>query len=607
MADFNRSTLTHQTHIKGEQSAHSTFIEPLPFTLLSNSSFNYLNMYGPQIPARTSSQLSLRAPRSRITTNTSAGSNVTSFEILEAQRMRVSAIPKRVPVPRCPPVPSRKEGASLPRSPAMRDLDVLAQDPVGLAHLAGTLLPFYIAFTANIAVEPLFGSSNQRSRRLANKGTDESELENARNEHLATTMETLTFSPSTVESVSLATPPAASGGLRQRRFPRPAAYDAKTGLGLGFIGTQAVQAPTKDRVANSPPLSPPDTWRFTLPHQATSPSAHSRNASSHLFVEPPTGQEKRLTGSSKAESRLPSAGASLVDSYYYGSQSGKGDRSRPPTRGPSRLGMNQDGRRMSVDGAFGNRSSRPGGGLDDPYRFAFTPPPLPRTSGQLTASPPPIDFTKSPSIDFTRSPVPSVSKRLTPPSPHKIKRKPVPTVEEWTLAVDESIKTRFDLPTESKTVPRPQRQPRMYIHGGRAAQSTPIFEQVPLHSTAEASPPLLASKSTGTVQTLKESFKFFSASYRNKAFGEKSEGDISSTSISTGESTDLQTPRESYEDFAKIPVRKQERTMENKPIQATTSQNGYTTHAQREAARLAEEQNGEKKKKGRLAKLFAIH
>ena len=629
--------------IKASQRTDRSARQHLSFTVLSNSSFDYLNMFPPPIPVRSSSQtrqLSAPVARSRTTTEGSAGPDLTSFEILEAKAMHISDVQRlrrapsytsniqqrspdagersrRVPEPSCPTVPSRKAGASLPRSPAMQDLDVLAQatseGSLGLEHLAGTLSIKCLYASLTKPGNPVFGSSNQRSRRLAIRTADSIATEKARDDHLAMTMESLTFSPSTVESTSLATPQFAHGELPRGNFPKPAAmYGTHTGLGLGFIGNQTIRPPaeTVGDAQSSPSTAPPEDWRFTLSTHAASPGPSSRKASTHLDVESLGRLEGQLTGSSKAGSRLPSAGAqsSLVDSYYYGSQSGRtgqSDRgqSRPATRGPSRSGIHQEVRRNSMDM------------LSGAYPFAFCPP-IPKDSAasvRTAASSPKIDFTKSPSIGFTRpppndvmnSPMDSFVRRSPPATPHKIKRKPVPSVEEWTLAVNESTKCNSDVPTERDTVSHSRPSPRVYIHD-RYAKSTPNFTLRPIAPPAESAPPLVVSKSTSAVQTLKESFKSFSVNYRSKSFGKKTAGDISSTSISTGESTDLQTPRDSYEDFADIPVRRQERYMVVAPVHNIESTNGYTTHGQREAVRLAEASAGEKKKKGRFAKLFAI-
>jgi hypothetical protein len=158
MVEINHCT-PNTSSIKAGQVAHSTPVEHLPFTLLSNSSFNYLTMY-PQIPARSSS-FDSRAPRSRTTTETSIGTTLTSYTIREADRNRISAdqrlhpaqylqLPgrqdgngggKRVPAPQCPRVAERREGASLPRSPGMDDLAVLLRaeemttSPPSTSHL----------------------------------------------------------------------------------------------------------------------------------------------------------------------------------------------------------------------------------------------------------------------------------------------------------------------------------------------------------------------------------------------------------------------------------------------------------------------------------------
>jgi hypothetical protein len=265
-------------------------------------------------------------------------------------------------------------------------------------------------------------------------------------------------------------------------------------------------------------------------------------------------------------------------------QSERGQSSKG-SRGPSRLGTgfgngNQDVRRMSMDM------------LNESARFAFSPPPVPSSPFI------PFDFTKSPSLRPQSSP-----RQSTPASPHKIKRKPVPSIEEWSLAVEEETRCRFDVP-ERKTSPRPQQQ-RVYMHE-RGAKSTPMFKTTSAKPPADSPPPVPTSKSANAVQTVLQSLKAFSVSYRSPAFGRKNEASESSTSISTGESTDLQTPRESYEDFAKIPVKKQERSMGVAPVQVSASKGGYTTRAQREAAQVAGGESGTKKKKGRLAKMFAI-
>lgn len=144
MVEIIHST-SNISSIKAGQHAHSTPVEHLPFTLLSNSSFNYLAMC-PQIPARSSSCTS-HVPRSRTTTETSTGSTLTSYTIREFELNRISAdqrlhhaqylqLPgrqdgngagkaKRVPAPHCPRVAERREGASLPRSPGMEDLAAL--------------------------------------------------------------------------------------------------------------------------------------------------------------------------------------------------------------------------------------------------------------------------------------------------------------------------------------------------------------------------------------------------------------------------------------------------------------------------------------------------
>jgi len=141
MVEINQST-SNNSSINAGQLAHSTPVGHLPFTLLSNSSFNYLSMY-PQIPARSSS-FDSRAPRSRTTTETSIGTTLTSYTIRDVERNRISAdqrlhpaqylqlpgqqdvngggMAKRVPAPQCPRVAERREGASLPRSPGMGDL-----------------------------------------------------------------------------------------------------------------------------------------------------------------------------------------------------------------------------------------------------------------------------------------------------------------------------------------------------------------------------------------------------------------------------------------------------------------------------------------------------
>lgn len=225
--------------------------------------------------------------------------------------------------------------------------------------------------------------------------------------------------------------------------------------------------------------------------------------------------------------------------------------------------------------------------VDDSARFAFSPPSSPFI---------PFDFTKSPSLRPE-----SKTRRLTPPSPHKIKRKPVPVDEEWALEAEEA-RSRFDLP-QSQTVPRPPHQ-RVYIHE-RGAKSTPMFTSTPIKPPAESPPPLPTAKSANAVQTVLQTFKAFSTNYRYRPL-RKMEASSSLTSISTGESQDLQTPRESYEDFTNIPVKRQERSMEVTPLQTTAPKNGYTTRAQREA-QLAGEEVGEKKKKSfRFPKMFAV-
>ena len=446
-------------------------------------------------------------------------------------------------------------------------------------------------------VQGLFGTSNQRSRRLAKtqKTPEEVAAEKARDEHLTRTMESLTFSPSTVESVSPITPALPSSGkFTQGSFPKSAA-GAKTGLGLGYIGTQAIRPPAStDKTPTSLPPSPapssPVNWRFTLSTRAATPQTHSRNASSHLDIST-SRLEKRLTGSSNAQSLAPS--------YYWGSQAGLGEESERAqsskgSRAPSRIGTgygngNQDARRMSMDM------------LNQSDRFAFAPPPVPSSPFI------PFDFTKSPSLRPLSVSSPSLrlqsSPRRSPPtSPHKIKRKPVPSIEEWTLAVEEETRCKFDVP-EPRTPPRPQPQ-RVYMHE-RGAKSTPIFT-TSIKPPANSPPPLPTSKSANAVQTVLQSLKSFSVSYRSRSFGRQNEGSNSSTSISTGESTELQTPRESYEDFTKITVKKQERSMGVAPIQVTGPTNGYTTRSQREAALSPGGASVEKKKKGRFAKMFAI-
>jgi hypothetical protein len=442
--------------------------------------------------------------------------------------------------------------------------------------------------------KPLFGTSNQRAKRLAKPTADDIALAKAREEHLAMTMDTLTHSPSTVETTQLGTPPMGSSKFAQGYFPKPAAATGtKTGLGLGFIGTQPIQDPsTSENVTTSLPATPtpssPGNWRFTLSTRAATPNPPSRSASFHLGVEPSARFEKRLSLSSKAESRLPSSGAqsSMIDSYYYGSQSGRAGPSERAQSGkgskaPSRLGMNHDTRRSSMP-------------MDEASPFAFEAPPLPESPFI------PFDFTKSP----------SVSRRSSPTSPHKIKRKPVPSVEEWTLAVEESTRITFDLPSESQTASRPPRQQRVYMNQRGAmstpmfAKSTPAFTMMPVRPPTESTPPLPTTKSANAKSSLIESFKSFAANYKSRAFGRRNDGEDSSTSISTGESTGPQTPRESYEDFIQVPGNKQERKLGLKPVQRTAPKIGYTTRAQREAARAEEEVEG--KKIGRFAKLFAI-
>jgi hypothetical protein len=160
MVEINHST-SNNSSIKAGQLAPSTPVDHLPFTLLSNSSFNYLTMY-PQIPARSSS-FDSRAPRSRTTTETSIGSTLTSYTMRKVEEInRMSAdhrlhpaqylqLPgqqdgnggkaKRVPAPQCPRVAERREGASLPRSPGMDDLAVLLRaeemttSPPSTSHL----------------------------------------------------------------------------------------------------------------------------------------------------------------------------------------------------------------------------------------------------------------------------------------------------------------------------------------------------------------------------------------------------------------------------------------------------------------------------------------
>jgi len=398
-------------------------------------------------------------------------------------------------------------------------------------------------------------------------------------------MESLTFSPSTVESVSLDTPLLPSSNrLPQGPFPKSAA-GAKTGLGLGYIGTQAIRPPAStDNIPTSLPPSPAPSshanWRCTLSTRVPSPQMHSRNASSHLDIST-SRLEKQSTGSSNAQSLAPS--------YYWGSQAGLGEESErgqssKGSRAPSRLGTgygngNQDVRRMSMDM------------LNDSDRFAFVPPPAPPSPFI------PFDFTKSPSL----RPLPS-PRRSPPTSPHKIKRKPVPSIEEWTLAVEEETRCKFEVP-EPRTPPRPQPQ-RVYMHE-RGAKSTPMFS-TSIKPSTNSPPPLPTSKSANAVQTVLLSLKSFSVNYRSRSFGRQHEASNSSTSISTGESTELQTPRESYEDFTKIPVKRQERSMGAAPVQVAVSKSGYTTRAQREAALSPGVQSGEQKKKGRFAKMFAI-
>ena len=615
MVELNHST-SNTSSIKAGQVAHTTPVEHLPFTLLSNSSFNYLTMY-PQIPARSSSYTT-RPPRSRTTTETSTGSNLTSFEIREreADIKRMSAdhrlhhaqyleLPprqdgnlggkgKRVPAPQCPRVAERREGASLPKSPAMEDLAALMRaEEMPVPPQACEILLHHSQRLLTITVQGLFGTSNQRSRRLAKTQTTPEELatEKARDEHLLMTMQSLTFSPSTVESVSLDTPLLPSSSrLPQGSFPK-SAIGAQTGLGLGFIGTQAIRPPASTETIPTPLPASPDSpslvdWRFTLSTRAPSPRTHSRSASSHLDVST-SRLEKQLTGSSNAQSLAPS--------YYWGSQAGQPEQSErgqssKGSKGPSRLGTglgngNQDMRRMSMDM------------INESARFAFAAPSAP-------ASPfIPFDFTKSPSL----RPL-SVAGRSTPPSPsspHKIKRKPVPSIEEWTLAVEEETRCKFDLP-EAAASPRPLQQTRVYMHE-RCARSTPILTTAFTKRAADSPPPLPTSKSANAIQTVFQSLKSFSVNYRPRSLGRHNEGSNSSTSISTGESTDLQTPRDSYEDFTNIPVRKQERSMGVAPIQVAGPRNGYTTRSQREAALSpGGGESGEKKKKGRFAKMFAI-
>jgi hypothetical protein len=616
MVEISHST-SNNSSIKAGQLAHSTPVEHLPFTLLSNSSFNYLSMY-PQIPARSSS-FDSRAPRSRTTTETSIGTTLTSYTIREGERNRMSAdqrlqharylqLPgrqdgngekaKRVPAPQCPRVAERREGASLPRSPGMDDLAALlrAEETPVLSPPSKPLLHHpHLSLTS--PVQGLFGTSNQRSRRLAKtqKTPEEIAIEKAKDEHLTMTMESLTFSPSTVESVSLNTPLLPSSSrLAQNSFPKSAA-GPKTGLGLGYIGTQAIRPPAStDNIPTSLPPSPASSShanrRFTPSTRAPSPQTHSRHASSHLDIST-SRLEKRLTGSSNA--------LSLAPSYYWGSQAGLGEESErgqssKGSRAPSRLGTgygngNQDVRRMSMDM------------LNDSDRFAFVPPSAPSSPFI------PFDFTKSPSLRPLSVSSPSLrpqsSPRRSPPtSPHKIKRKPVPSIEEWTLAVEEETRCKFDLP-EPIASPRPQPQ-RVYMHE-RGAKSTPMFS-TSIKPPTNSSPPLPTSKSANAVQTVLQSLKSFSVSYRSRSFGRPTEGSNSSTSISTGDSTELQTPRESYEDFTKITVKKQERSMGVAPIQVTGPTNGYTTRSQREAALSPGGASLEKKKKGRFAKMFAI-
>jgi hypothetical protein len=204
-----RPNMRNFSNTKAVYSAHSSSVD-----LLSNSSFNYLNMYRPDIPARSSSQnqqLSPREPRSRQPTDASTGSKMTSYEILEAQRLRVSEIKRfqdshnlqspgqssdiepfqythhlaspdhqngnvgdlrRVPAPRCPPVAERREGASLPRSPGMQNLEALlkAEEFPGLQ--TGKLLREMFQYAANIPrqtpiwdLQPTCKTSRQTYRR----------------------------------------------------------------------------------------------------------------------------------------------------------------------------------------------------------------------------------------------------------------------------------------------------------------------------------------------------------------------------------------------------------------------------------------------------------
>jgi hypothetical protein len=549
-------------------SSPSFYTTPQPHGLLSNSSFDHLTMF-----TKTTSLIS--ASRSRQPTDSSFASSLTSFELKSVKHVRVSGLQKRFQRAQLhhfrPPIQDRREGSSLPRVQAWVDTEKLDKPAMGKEPIVFSLQDsashiLKLAQVTDRLGPMILGTSSQRSRRVANHGMTDQDAatSKAREAYLQKTMETLTFSPGTAESVPLATPHLRlHQALPQMVLPKRSvhALSEEQGLGFGRIGNDVLPLPGQNasRASASSDLLPPDNWRFTLPSSVGSP-------------RPP--------------SRLPTAGTSTslgilgVSSYYCMTESELGlGQSGASVRGPSRLGQTQ----QSV---LENDLAR--------SPFAFSMPPLPDIPSS-TVSRPYTAASLSPADSVSRPGSASVS-------PHRIRRKPVPQLAFENFVNGEEIKPSCKdiLPVKSHTVPRSQRPPTVYIDK-RASRSVPAFTVLSPKTSTDSAPS--ESRSTA-MKTAIEGLKSFGARYRTRSFGKRGEADNSLSTICTGET--ILTPRESYEGIMDVPVKRVERDFGSTAAsKVDLAMPGYTTLRQRqEAERMSAEAVAEKKTKGRLAKFF---
>lgn len=548
-------------------SSSSSFYNPSqPYGLLSNSSFNHLDMFNATLSPAGSS-------RSRQPTDSSFASSLTSFEYHQVQRVRISGIRRRFQRARLhhfrPQIQDRREGSSLPMVQVEgdiqeRDRASMEERPVlfgledSMSHRLTNL------FYATDQPEPmLLGTSSQRSRRVATLGMTDQEIatSKAREAHVQKTMETLTFSPDTVDSVSLATPPLAmKEAIPQMFLPKRPVHTSVAEQGLGFGQIDSDPLPLLGREASRVSASSDDyrLWnsRFTLPSSTDSP-------------RPPSRLPTAATASS--------LGILGVSSYYRMTESELGlAPSEASVRIPSRLGQTQQ------SGSEKDLTTS---------RFAFSPPPLPDI---------PTSTVARPSTAVSLMPGDSISRPgSTSASPHRIRRKPVPELSFEEFVKGQEVKSRcnLDLANNGHTVPRFQAPRTVYIDKS-ASRSVSAFTLLSPKTSAGSGP---SETKTTTMQNAIDSLKAFGARYRTGSFGKRGEAVNSLSTICTGES--IQTPRESYESILDVPVTRVDRDIgfasaSHVDLAATS---GYTTRRQRQEA---ERTSGEQKTEGRLAKFF---